>query len=268
MKNFLLLILFSSLLLPLHVFSKNVIKIATTTSLEDSSLLKKLVPAFEKKYGLRVDVIATGSGSALKLAENGDIDLVFVHDPGAEEKFVEAGYGINRRRVMYNTFVILGPEEDSAEVKNSGSPSQAFEKIFARKAIFISRGDNSGTHEKELLLWEASGLSPKGEKWYQEVGQGMATTILIANEKKGYALTDRGTYLALKNKIDLQIVFEGDESLMNPYSVIAVNPEKYPKANYQGALLFIDWVTSADGQKIIQDYKIDGEQLFYPCGIK
>ncbi|MFC1496608.1 substrate-binding domain-containing protein [Candidatus Margulisiibacteriota bacterium] len=238
------------------------IKLATTTSTDNSGLLLKLLPPFEKKYGIRVDVIAVGTGKAIKLGENGDVDLILVHARAAEDKFVADGYGVNRRDVMYNDFIILGPGKDHAKEKTSSSAVEALTRIAAKKATFISRGDDSGTNKKELAVWKKANIKPEG-KWYLSVGQGMGATLQIANEKQGYTIADRGTYLAYHNKIDLNIVYKGDKLLFNPYGVIAVNPAKHPHVNYMDAMLLIGWLTSAEGKKIINTFKIEGEQLFY-----
>lgn len=257
----------SFLLLALAVantaFAGESIKLATTTSTDNSGLLKYLLPVFEKEYKIRVDVIAVGTGKAIKLGENGDVDLVLVHSRNAEDNFVKSGFGVNRHDVMYNDFVIIGPEEDPAKIKGFKKASKAFKKIADGKFIFVSRGDDSGTDQKEKDIWKISGISPKGE-WYTEAGQGMGPTMLIANEKRGYLLADRGTFIALESKIDLEILVEGDKNLFNPYGVIAVNPAKYPKINFEGAMKFIDWITSPKAQQLIAEFKINGKQLFIP----
>ena len=243
------------------------LKLATTTSTENSGLLEVLLPPFEEKYGIKVDVIAVGTGKALKLGENGDVDIVLVHDQSAEEKFLLEGYGVNRREVMYNDFIILGPPDDPADIKEEKNAISVFKKIFQQKVYFISRGDDSGTDIKEKSIWQYTGIKPQG-KWYLEVGQGMGVALQIADEKLGYILCDRGTFLAYKNKIDLVILFQGDPLLFNPYGVIAVNPDNYSQVKYLEAMQLIAWLTSIEGQKIISEYKIDGEPLFYPMAIK
>jgi tungstate transport system substrate-binding protein len=258
MKNlFASIILFSFLLNPAFA-----LKLATTTSTDNSGLLRALLPPFEKRYGVRVDVIAVGTGKAIKLGENGDVDIIMVHAREAEDKFVAGGFGVNRRDVMYNDFVVLGPGNDPAGIKNSKSAVQALAKIAMQKATFVSRGDDSGTHKKEMSLWKKVGINPKG-RWYNSVGQGMGATLQISDEKQGYVLVDRGTYLAYENKIDLRILYEGDKSLYNPYGVIAVNPVKHPRSSYMRAMLLIGWLTSNEGEKIISNFKIKGERLFY-----
>jgi tungstate transport system substrate-binding protein len=261
---FILLLTFSILSIAL---GQEHIKMATTTSTDNSGLLDVLLPPFEQKFNIKVDVIAVGTGKALKLGENGDVDIVFVHAREAEDKFVNDGYGINRRDVMYNDFIIIGPKEDPAGIKGMEDAVMALKQIASKEASFISRGDDSGTDKKEKFLWKAAGIVPKGS-WYMETGQGMGPTLQIADEKRGYTLADRGTYLAYKGKIDLPILVEGDERLFNPYGIIAVNPAKHPHVKYDYAMALIGWVTSVDGQKIIGDYKKYGESLFYPTALK
>jgi len=243
------------------------LRLATTTSTENSGLLGVLLPPFEEKYGIKVDVIAVGTGKALALGENGDVDVVLVHARAAEDKFIEEGYGVNRRDVMFNDFIILGSSDDPAEIKGESNVILALKKIANRKAYFISRGDDSGTHKKEKILWQNAKISPEG-KWYMEIGQGMSATLQVTNEKQAYALCDRGTFLAYKNKIDLIILSEGDALLFNPYGIMAVNPARYPQAKYMEAMQLIAWVTSVEGQKIIGEYKKEGEILFHPIAIK
>lgn len=243
------------------------LRLATTTSTDNSGLLAVLHPPFEQKYGVKVDVIAVGTGKALRLGENGDVDLVFVHAPAAEMKFVESGFGIDRQPVMHNDFVILGPESDPAKIKAAASVPAAFKAIATGGSQFISRGDDSGTHKKEKSLWKMTGIEPKG-KWYLAAGQGMGAVLKIADDKLAYTLADRGTYLAYKNKIDLVIVFEGAEALFNPYHIILVNPEKYTHVKYDLAKRYSDFVRGEEGQKIIREFKVGGEQLFHPDVIK
>jgi tungstate transport system substrate-binding protein len=252
--------------LSLNAYADERLKMSTTTSTENSGLLNVLLPPFEKRFNVRVDVIPVGTGKALKLGSNGDVDIVFVHARKAEEKFVADGYGVNRRDVMYNDFIILGPKNDPSGLKGAKSAVDAFKKISKGKTPFFSRGDNSGTHKKEKAIWSKAGIKPAG-KWYFETGRGMGDTIVTANEKLGYTIADRGTYLAFKSKIDLEIVFEGDNVLYNPYGIIAVNPAKYPHTNYVMAMAFIGWVTSPEGQKLIREYKKFGEILFKPLAI-
>jgi tungstate transport system substrate-binding protein len=239
------------------------LRMSTTTSTEASGLLPVLLAPFEKANNVKVDVIAVGTGKALKLGENGDVDVVFVHARAAEDKFVGQGYGVDRRDVMYNDFVIVGPKDDPAKIKEAKTAVEAFKRLAEGKADFISRGDDSGTDKKEKQLWKAAGIKPTG-KWYIEAGQGMGQVLQMAFDKKGYTLADRGTFIAYEGKIDLVILFQGDKALFNPYGVIAVNPQKYPKANYKMAEKFIDYVTGPEGQKVIADYKKNGKQLFFP----
>ncbi len=242
------------------------IKLATTTSTENSGLLGILLPPFEEKYDIKVDVIAVGTGAAIQLGKNGDVDIVLVHARAAEDAMVEEGYGINRRDVMYNDFIIVGPAEDPAGIRGEEDAAAALIKIAHSEISFISRGDNSGTHIKELELWQSAGVKPEGD-WYLEIGQGMEAALLLANENRGYVLADRGTYLATKDKLDLVILSEGDPRLFNPYGVIAVNPAVYPHVKYIEAMQLIAWMTSPEGQKIIGEYKAHGEVLFFPNAI-
>ncbi|MBI5419942.1 MAG: substrate-binding domain-containing protein [Deltaproteobacteria bacterium] len=238
------------------------LRMSTTTSTENSGLLGALLPPFEKRYGCKVDVIAVGTGKALKLGEAGDVDLVFVHARKLEDKFVADGFGVDRRDVMYNDFVLIGPAADPAEVRKTGSAVEALRRIAATRSVFVSRGDESGTHHKERELWRAAGVVPKG-KWYLETGQGMGEVIYMAAQLRAYALADRGTYLAYRKKTDLAILHEGDEELWNPYGVMAVNPAKHPHVKYGLAMKFIDFITREEGQAIIASYKVDGKPLFF-----
>lgn len=239
------------------------LKMSTTTSTQDSGLLKVLLPPFEKKNNVKVDVVAVGTGQALKLGEAGDVDVVFVHARKLEDKFVADGFGVNRKDVMYNDFVIIGPKNDPAGIAKAKTAAEALKLIAARQATFISRGDKSGTHTKELELWKAAGAEPKGN-WYVEAGQGMGPVITMATERRGYTLTDRGTYNAFKEKkTDLAIVFQGEKGLFNPYGIIAVNPKKFPHVKYDLAMKLIDYVTGPEGLKIIADYKAHGEPVFF-----
>lgn len=240
-----------------------IIKMATTTSTQDSGLLKELLPAFQKKTGYEVQVTAVGTGKALKLGENGDVDVVLVHARADEDKFVEAGFGDKRYSVMYNDFIFVGPEEDPAKVKETKSTADALKQIAATKSPFVSRGDDSGTHKMEKKLWEKAGVKPEGE-WYREAGQGMGEVLQMSGELKAYTLTDRGTWLATMDKSPLKIVLEGDKTLLNPYGVIAVSQKRYPDVNHAGAQAFIDWLISPEGQKAIGDFKINGQALFTP----
>ena len=246
---------------------QKVLRLATTTSTENSGLLKSLLPAFEKSSGYKVHVIAVGTGKALRMGQDGDVDVVMVHARTDEDKFVAAGYGINRRDLMYNDFVIVGPKRDPAGIGAVKDPAAALARIAAKEAAFISRGDESGTYKKEQALWQAANIKPQG-KWYRSIGQGMEQALQIASEMQGYTLADRGTWLALRNKLDLDILVQGDNRLFNPYGVIAVNPARYPDVNYQGAMAFIAWLTSPEGQDQIAAFKIDGDSLFFPDAIQ
>ncbi len=242
------------------------LRMSTTTSTDNSGLLKVLLPPFERASGVAVDVIAVGTGKALKLGENGDVDVVFVHARAAEDKFVADGFGVDRKDVMHNDFVVVGPKSDPEGLKSAKNANEAFQRLAEGKAPFISRGDDSGTHKKELSIWKAVGIEPKGA-WYVAAGQGMGEVLNMANEKLGYALADRGTYIAYAGKIDLVVVFDGDPILFNPYGIIAVNPARHPHTQYDLAKKFIDFVVGPEGQKIIADYQLNGQQLFFPDAI-
>ncbi len=208
-----------------------------------------------------MDIIAAGTGKALKMGENGDVDLVMTHAPKAEGVFVENGYGVLPRKLMYNDFVIVGPKSDPAQVKDDASVLDVFKEIANKDATFISRGDDSGTHKKELGIWAQTKMEPNFGG-YRSVGQGMGPTLNMASEMQGYTMTDRGTWLAYQNKLDLAILFQGDEKLFNPYQVILVNPERYPTINYQGAKAFSDWLVNPHGQELINSFRLNGKQLF------
>jgi tungstate transport system substrate-binding protein len=240
--------------------------LATTTSTQDSGLLDVLLPIFEKKTGYFVKTIAVGSGQAMAMGQKGEADVLLVHSPEAEKKFISEGYGINRRLIMHNDYIIVGPLEDPAKMKGIKSSSEAFKKIASGKALFLSRGDNSGTHSKEKAIWKAAGINPEGEKWYQQTGLGMGQTLSVASEKKGYTLADRGTYLALKKNLGLDILVEGDAILLNIYHGIEVNPAKWPKVNSPGAKAFADFMVAKETQGIIKIFGVDkfGSPLFFP----
>jgi tungstate transport system substrate-binding protein len=240
--------------------------LATTTSTQDSGLLDVLIPGFEKKTGYFVKTIAVGSGQAMAMGQKGEADVLLVHSPDAEKKFVADGFGIKRRLVMHNDFIILGAPSDVAKIKGTKSAVEAFKKIAAAQALFASRGDNSGTHAKEKAIWKTAGVKPEGQKWYQETGLGMGDTLNVASEKQSYLLADRGTYLALKKKLALDILEEGDTILLNIYHVIEVNPEKWPKVNNAGAKAFGDFMVSSETQGIIKTFGVDkfGSPLFFP----
>ena len=244
---------------------KNII-LATTTSTQDSGLLDVLIPVFEKKTGYFVKTIAVGSGQAMAMGQKGEADVMLVHSPEAEKKFVEEGYGINRRLVMHNDFIIVGPGADPAKIKGVKSSAEALKLIAKAGGLFLSRGDNSGTHAKEKGLWKNAEINPVGQKWFQETGLGMGQTLNVAAEKKGYTLADRGTYLALKKNLGLDILVEGDAALLNIYHVIEVNSAKWPKANAAGAKAFADFMVSKKTQDIIKTFGVDkyGSPLFFP----
>jgi len=244
----------------------NFITVASTTSTEQSGLFNYILPIYKAKTGMEVRVIAQGTGQALKTGERGDADVVFVHDTAAEEKFVAAGFGIGRREVMYNDFVVVGPKTDPAGIRNMKDVSAGLKKIATSKSLFASRGDDSGTHKTELRLWKAAGIDVKAAsgKWYRETGSGMGATLNTAAGLNAYTLTDRGTWLSFKNRGDLVILLEGDQRLFNQYGVMLVNPAKHPHVKKTMGQAFIDWITSSEGQKTITDFKINGEQLFFP----
>ena len=268
MKRIALCILIILLIAASYVSAETRLKLGTTTSVDNTGLLKVILPPFEKMFDVRVDVIVVGTGKAMELGKNGDIDVLVVHDREAEDNFIKEGFGINRRDVMYNDFIIVGPASDPAGVRGMKDVVAAFKKIYQRKSLFVSRGDKSGTHEREKKLWKAAMLTPKG-KWYMEAGQGMGATLQLADEKKAYTLSDRATYLSYKNKIELGVLVEGDTTrLGNPYSIIAVNPAKYKHVNYVYAMALVGWFTSVEGQKIIGDFKSPaGDPMFHPTAI-
>jgi tungstate transport system substrate-binding protein len=240
------------------------ITVASTTSTEQSGLFGHLLPLFTEKTGIEVRVVAQGTGQALKTASQGDADVAFVHDPASEKKFVEEGWGVKRVPVMYNDFVLVGPAPDPAGIDGMTDAAAALAKIAAAKAAFASRGDDSGTHKAELRLWKAAGVEPKGQDWYRETGSGMGPTLNTAAGLPAYALADRGTWLAFSNKQDLTVLVEGDKRLFNQYGAILVNPARHPHVKADWAQAFIDWLVSPEGQQAIADYKIEGQQLFFP----
>ena len=242
------------------------IVVASTTSTQDSGLFEYLLPIFQQKTGIAVKVIAQGTGQALDTGRRGDADVVFVHAKSAEEKFLAEGQGLKRNPVMYNDFVLIGPKNDPAGIKG-GDVAAALKTIKEKQAPFVSRGDRSGTHIAELALWNKdAGIDIDRDKgpWYRSIGQGMGAALNMASASNAYVLSDRGTWLSFKNKGDLQILVEGDKRLFNQYGVILVNPEKHPAVKKELGQEFIDWLLSPDGQKAIANYKINGEQLFYP----
>ena len=242
------------------------IVVASTTSTQDSGLFGHILPLFKAKTGIDVRVVAQGTGQALDTARRGDADVVFVHAKPAEEKFLAEGQGVRRYPVMYNDFVLIGPKSDPAGVGGTKDIVAAFKAIKDNKVTFISRGDRSGTHQAELNLWKVAGIDIQAEKgpWYKDVGQGMGAALNIASASNAYVLSDRGTWLSFKNKADLVIAVEGDKRLFNQYGVMLVNPEKHPSVKKELGQQFIDWLVSTEGQDAIANYKINGEQLFYP----
>ncbi|MGL6316604.1 substrate-binding domain-containing protein [Vibrio sp. WXL103] len=237
------------------------VRLATTTSTYHSGLLDYLIPEFKKETGYHVDVIAAGTGKALKMGENGDVDILMTHAPQAEQAFVEAGYGIEPKALMYNDFVVVGPKTDPAQLQKVEQVTNAFAQIAERNELFVSRGDDSGTHKKELTLWSIAGVTPEFSA-YRSVGQGMGPTLNMSSEMQAYTLTDRGTWLAYHNNLDLAIVLEGDKLLFNPYQVILVNPQRYPDLNHTGAKAFSDWLVNDRGQQLINSFQLNGQQLF------
>ncbi|MHB8280368.1 MAG: ABC transporter substrate-binding protein [Candidatus Humimicrobiaceae bacterium] len=263
---FIIVIIFSGIFLfSCENNSQEKVYLATTTSVYDSGLLDELIDAFKEESDYIILPIAVGSGEAITMGEKGIVDVILVHSPKEEDKFMAEGYGIDRKDVMYNYFVIIGPQNDPADIKDL-SATDAFKAIYEKKSLFITRGDNSGTHKKEMFIWGKAGIIPQGN-WYFESGQGMGETLEIANEKQAYTLTDKGTFLALKDHLSLLTLVEGDKVLLNSYGIILVNPEKHKDVNinYKGAKAFADFVTGRKGQEIISKFGIEefGEPLFY-----
>lgn len=246
--------------------------LATTTSTQDSGLLDVLVPLFQQQTGYQVKVVAVGTGQALQMGQQGNADVLLVHAPSSEKTYMEGGYGKDRFLVMHNDFIVVGPASDPAGIRGDTDAVDAFKKIAARGSTFISRGDQSGTNTKELSLWKSAGLDPSAQKpsWYVESGQGMGATLTIASEKGAYTLTDRATYLANKANLQLDLLVEKNDSLLNVYHVITVNPAKWPKVNYDGALAFAKWITDPATQAVIGKFGVDrfGQQLFIPDATK
>jgi tungstate transport system substrate-binding protein len=254
-----------------HAFAQEKsIVVASTTSTEQSGLFGHILPLFTRKTGIAVKVVALGTGQALDVGRRGDADVVFVHDRAAEERFVAEGHGVDRRDVMYNDFVLIGPKSDPANVGGGKDITAALKKIAAAKAPFVSRGDKSGTHAAELRYFKAAGVDPTEGKggWYRETGSGMGPALNTAASMNAYILADRGTWLSFKNRANLGIVVEGDRKLFNPYGVILVNPARHPHVKKAEGLAFIDWITSPEGQAAIASYRIGGEQLFFPDAAK
>ena len=247
-------------------FGKEYIILQSTTSTQNSGLYDYILPQFIKKNGIDVRVVAVGTGQAIKNAQNCDGDVLIVHSKDSEENFVRSGFGLYRKNLMYNDFVIIGPENDPAKVKSSGNAFEAFKKIFNERAIFASRGDESGTHKTEIKIWNNLNMSTNDFNggWYRELGLGMGATLNVAVQMDAYALSDRATWLAFKNKRQHLILFEGDESLFNQYGIIPVNPNKCPSVKTNLSKIFIDWILSMEGQNLISSYKKNGQQLFFP----
>jgi tungstate transport system substrate-binding protein len=250
---------------PAHAQDKSIV-VASTTSTQDSGLFGHILPLFKQKTGIDVKVVAQGTGQALDTARRGDADVVFVHAKPLEQKFIAEGFGVKRTPVMYNDFVVVGPKSDPAGITGSKDVAAALKTIKSKGAAFISRGDRSGTHAAELSLWKVAGIDIAADKgpWYKEIGQGMGATLNTASASNAYTLTDRATWISFKNRGELEIVVEGDKRLFNQYGVILVSPEKHKHVKKDLGQQFIDWVTSPEGQKAIADYKIGGQQLFFP----
>ncbi|CAQ68968.1 putative ABC-type tungstate transport system, periplasmic binding component [Cupriavidus taiwanensis LMG 19424] len=240
------------------------IRLATTTSTENSGLLKHLLPRFEQKSGVTVKVIAVGSGKAMKMGEMGDVDVLLVHARKMEDAFVAAGYGVNRRDVMYNDFIVVGPASDPAGVRGGKDVLAGLRKLAASGSKFISRGDNSGTDVMEKDYWKQLGIEPKGQPWYVNAGLGMGEVLTMAAQMPAYTLSDRATYGAYRARTGLAIAIEGDPKMFNPYGIIAVNPARHPGTHYKDAMKLVEWITSKEGQDAIAGYKVAGEQLFFP----
>jgi tungstate transport system substrate-binding protein len=255
-----------ALIAPAATAQQKFVTVASTTSTEQSGLFKHLLPLFMQKSGIEVRVVAVGTGQALDIGRRGDADVVFVHARALEEKFVAEGHGVRRLDVMYNDFVLVGPKTDPAKIQGGTDALEAFRKIGTAQAPFVSRGDRSGTHTAELELWKAAGIEIAKEKgpWYRDTGQGMGPALNTAAGMNAYVLADRGTWLSFRNRADLTVLLEGDRRLFNQYGIMLVNPQKHSSVKQELGQAFIDWVVSADGQKAIADYKIGGEQLFFP----
>ncbi|MDX1750941.1 MAG: substrate-binding domain-containing protein [Methylophaga sp.] len=258
----LFILLFLSLLLSTTVHAEQLLKLSTTTSTDNTGLLALLNKAFTESTDINVAVIAVGTGQALKLGANGDVDVALVHAPKAELEYVDEGYFIDRRYVMYNDFVLVGPVNDPAGIASAKTITEAMQKIAQSGSRFVSRGDDSGTHKKELQLWKTADINPAGD-WYVQAGQGMGAVLKIADEMSGYALTDRGTQIAYQEKMQLKLLFEGDAQLSNPYHIMAVNPEKHPHAQYKMATRYIKFMTGKKGQQIIDNFMVNNQQLFF-----
>lgn len=267
MRNKGIFIFILSLFIVSDVAAEVRIRCASTTSTQNSGFFDYILPIFEKKTGIKVDVIAVGTGQALEIGKRGDADLVFVHSKDDELRMMKKGYFLKRHDVMYNDFIIVGPPDDPTGIKGTKSAIDAFKKIAASKRGFVSRGDSSGTHKMELSVWKKADINPKGQRWHIEVGQGMENTLRVADQKKGYTLTDRGTWLATRdrNRFDLEVLVEGDPVLFNQYGIMAVNPSRHPHLKYREVVVFINWIISPEGQKAIADFKDRyGNPIFIP----
>ncbi len=262
-----LLLLSFVLLLSLSGCGGKILILASTTSTRDSGLFDELIPEFERQTNYNVKTIAVGSGAALRMGERGDADVLLVHSPEAEAEFMAAGHGVDRRLVMYNDFVIVGPSSDPAGIKGMESATRALQAIADKGSLFISRGDDSGTHRRELSLWNGAGLDPSGRSWYQEAGVGMGQALLIASDKAAYTLSDRGTYLRLSERVSLEVLVESDPQLLNIYHVIRVNPERHGHLNVEGAEAFADFLVSPEAQEMIGTIGVEefGRPLFFPA---
>ena len=243
--------------------AQGTLRLATTTSTDNSGLLKVIVPKFERLAGLKVHVISVGTGKAMKLGENGDVDVLLVHSRPDEDRFVAAGFGVERRDVMYNDFIVVGPPADPAKVRGMKDVAAAFRRIVEAKATFVSRGDDSGTDKMEKSYWALAGSRPEGVQ-YLSAGQGMGEVLTMAGNVAAYTLTDRATYGAYRTRIGLEVMVEGDPRMFNPYGVIAVNPARYKDVNFRGAMRFIEWITGPEGRREIAAFRVNGEQLFFP----
>lgn len=259
--------LFGALLILCASAQARDIRLSTTTSTENSGLLKALLPAFEKKHGVRVHVISVGTGKALELGKNGDVDVVLVHARAVEDKFVADGHGVNRRDVMYNDYILVGAPEDALSLRGTRDVLAAFRKLGEGRVRFISRGDNSGTDLMEKAYWKEAGVTPKGA-WFVSAGLGMGEVLTMAAEMKAYTLSDRATFGAYRARTGLDILVQGDPKMFNPYGIVAVSPKKYPDINFDGAMKLIEWITSPEGQGLIAGFRVSGEQLFFPAAGK
>ena len=266
MKRLITLLAALAALFPAPALAGESIILQSTTSTQNSGLLDYLLPKFEKTTGIRVKVVAVGTGQALRNARNGDGDVVLVHAREAEREFVRQGWGVDRRDVMHNDFVIVCPKADPAGIRGMKDAAAALRRIAAKHALFVSRGDDSGTNKKEMKLWKAAGIDPRkaSGKWYRETGSGMGATLNAAAGMGACTLTDRGTWISFRNRRDLAIMVEGDKRLYNPYGVMLVNPARHPTVKEKAARAFIDWLTGPQGQKAIASYRLNGRQLFFP----